>query len=314
MEKNEVAVLLATYNGEKYIQQQLDSIINQTYKNIKIYIHDDGSSDNTLKIINFYKKKYPAIINLLHYEKTGSAKNNFLSLLKKTNERYVMFSDQDDYWKKDKIEKTIEQMLIIEKECNSIPVCIYTDMSVVDEKLNLMYDSFLDFMKKDPKKRGINDLLRDNVVAGCTCMINRKCIDLCNNYYDINNIKMHDWWVALIARYTGRLFFLNLKTSLYRQHSSNVVGVHNNKLIWLKKIIKNILTGKQIQSSKKGIRDIINISIELNKFDALNKEDESIIRMLANINKYSKLKRMSFFYQNNIIKKDLKNIWKIVLV
>ena len=314
MKKKNVAILLATYNGEKYLKQQIDSIINQTYKNIIIYIHDDGSTDNTLLILNEYADKYPEIIKLLNYDKTGSAKNNFLSLLSRVDEEYIMFSDQDDYWLKDKIKLSIDTMLLAEEKDKNLPICVYTDMHVVDENLEVLYDSFLKSTKKNGLKNDICDLLSDNSVAGCTCLINKKCCELANNYLDINNIKMHDWWVALIAKYCGKLIFLNEKTSLYRQHSNNVVGIHNNKIKWMKRILKNIISGKQFKSSYDGIKDILNISKELDRFNAINENDKTAIRKLSNINEYSKYSRMIFFFKNNLIKKDLKNIWKIFLV
>lgn len=312
MEK--IAILLATYNGEKYINEQLKSLINQTEQNFICYIHDDGSIDRTLSIINEYKRQYPQKFIIWEYESCKGSKNNFLSMLLKVKENYVMFCDQDDVWLPDKIEKTFNKMKEEEKEKQNLPICIFTDMKVVDENLNTISMSFLKEMKKNPQNIALQQLLVDNVVAGCTCMINKNCIKLCKNYEDVENIAMHDWWCALVAETCGKLVFLNEKTNLYRQHSNNVVGTHKNKYKWFNRIIKNIYNHNQIESSKKGINNIILICKELSNLEETKEKYKMFLKQISSIEELPKFKRMQIFLRNKLIKCDLKNFWKIILI
>lgn len=310
----EIAILLATYNGEKYIGEQLKSLVNQTEQNFICYIHDDGSNDKTLKIIDEFKKDYPEKFVIWNYDSCKSAKNNFLSMLSKIKEKYVMFCDQDDIWLPNKIQKTFNKMREEEKKFKDFPICVFTDMKVVDEKLNVISNSFFKKMKKNPENILLQQLLADNVVAGCTSMINKSCIELCNKYVDAKNIKMHDWWCALVAESCGKLVFLNETTSLYRQHSDNVVGIHKSKLNWFFKIIKNVCNHNQIESSRQGIKSIIRICKELSNLDRTHEKYKTFLNQISSIDELPKFKRMEIFARNKLIKRDLKNFWKIILV
>ncbi|MGB9620934.1 MAG: glycosyltransferase [Brevinematia bacterium] len=143
-----VEILVATFNGEKYIKELLESLLWQTYKNIKITIHDDGSKDKTLGILMEYNQKYPDIINLINDNiVTGSALRNFELLLAKSSEDYVIFADQDDVWLLNKVEITLSKMLELEKKCGkNIPLLVYTNTKVVDEKINVLSEDFWDYI------------------------------------------------------------------------------------------------------------------------------------------------------------------------
>ena len=133
MEK--IDILLATYNGEKFVKEQIESILNQTYENFNLIISDDASTDNTLNILEEYEKK-DTRIKVFKKEKNKGLIDNFEFLLKNVTSDYFMFSDQDDIWKKDKIEKSINKL----KE-ESLGL-VYTDLEIVDEKLNVIYPSY----------------------------------------------------------------------------------------------------------------------------------------------------------------------------
>ena len=133
MEK--VDVLLATYNGEKYLKEQIDSILEQTYSDFRLFISDDGSADDTRKILEEYKNKDSRIQVFFQESNLGVVKN-FEFLLKKVESAYYMFSDQDDIWKAEKIEKSLNK--IENDNCD----LVYSDLEVVDEKLNVTYESY----------------------------------------------------------------------------------------------------------------------------------------------------------------------------
>ena len=111
-----LAILLATYNGEKFLPEQMDSLFSQTYADFVIYAHDDGSTDQTVGILRQYEKKYPEKLVILEYEPQGGAKNNFYSLMQRIDADYYMFCDQDDVWHPEKIEKTLKKILELEDD------------------------------------------------------------------------------------------------------------------------------------------------------------------------------------------------------
>lgn len=217
---------MSTYNGDKYLTQQINSIIEQSYSNWVLYIRDDGSSDQTVKIIKDYCQKYANIkfFNEQHIKNYGVV-HSFMELLENVNADFYMFADQDDYWKKDKVLHTVNRML--ETPYDDIPVCVHTDLTVVDKTLKNEVES-------EPKRvwTSFQKVLFSNCVTGCTAMVNNKLknkIDF--NHIEYQNIVMHDWWVALIASQFGKLEYLNESTMLYRQHGNNVDGSQKKNTI-----------------------------------------------------------------------------------
>lgn len=222
-----IAIMMATYNGESYIAEQLDSIINQTNNNWTLFIHDDNSTDNTFDILVEYQKRYGDKIVIIT-DKTvigGSSEKNFAAIHKWVSENYkfdyYMFSDQDDYWYEFKIEETLNKMQEIEGEKIS-PILIHTDLEIVNKHLDNLGDSFFEYRALNPEIHDLNHLLIQNNVTGCTMMWN----DTLNQLLDLtsDSVVMHDWWIALVAAAFGQIACLNKATIKYRQHGKNVVG------------------------------------------------------------------------------------------
>lgn len=219
-----ITILLGTYNGEKYIKAQLDSILNQTFKSFKIIIQDDCSTDGTLSILKEYERNYPNIIQVkVNKKNTGSPKHNFLDMLINYKDDYIMLCDQDDVWNIDKIEITINEMKKLEKKYGTKkPILVHTDLTVVDEKLNIVHESFKKQMKANYKKTKLNNIIIQNTLTGCTAMINRALSQLITK--EPNYCVMHDWWLVIIASAFGVVSGLHCQTILYRQHGDNEVG------------------------------------------------------------------------------------------
>jgi len=127
-----VTILLAVYNGEKYLKAQIESILSQSFKDFKIIIRDDGSTDKSVDIINYYCNEYPDKISCMGGDPTGSAKLNFAELLDSCEADYIMFCDQDDVWLPTKIEKTLAAMQLAEDD-GKTPVLVHTDSFHNDE-------------------------------------------------------------------------------------------------------------------------------------------------------------------------------------
>ena len=224
-----VSILLATYNGEKYLREQIDSLLNQTYQDFIIYISDDNSSDSTLEIIKYYKDKFPNKFQILNHELSfGSAKGNFLFLLKNVDSDVFLFCDQDDVWTQDHVEILITEYKELSSEDKKLPILIHSDLTVVDSDLNIIASSFMHFAKipNNPQNRFY---YLSNNVTGCVSLVNNALKQIVfSNQESLNqnleNITMHDHFFALIAVLFGKKIYINKTTNLYRQHGKNEVG------------------------------------------------------------------------------------------
>lgn len=216
-----VTILLATYNGERYLEEQIESILQQTCTDWKLIIQDDCSSDGTAVIALKYVKRNPDKIRFVKREfPSGYAKNNFFSMLKLAKSDYVMTCDQDDVWLPTKVQVSMSEMHRLEAEqgCNR-PLLVHTDLKVVDYNLSIIAESMFKRQNLDNRRDKLNNLLVQNIVTGCTTMVNRALLDMV--YETPKEAVMHDRWFALIACAFGKIGFVDQSTVLYRQHGSN---------------------------------------------------------------------------------------------
>lgn len=245
-----IYILLATYNGEKYLKEQLDSLFNQTYQNWTLWIHDDNSEDNTVNIIKKYMNIHPNRIVFLDDEiSTGGAKENFTYLLNHidNNFNYVMFCDQDDVWLDNRIELFCKKMISSEYNFHDKPIVIFSDLIVVNENLNIISDSMAKSQKLNPViSQTPHSLKCQNVITGCAMMMNKKALR-CSLPIPKSAL-MHDWWIGLVVSKLGKNIFLNQTTILYRQHSNNQVGFKKLDISYILRVV----------FSKKIYRDYIN--------------------------------------------------------
>lgn len=224
-QSSKIDILLATYNGEKFLEQQLDSLLKQDYDNWHLFIRDDGSAAATLNIIRQYKERYPNKVTVISDTRgnLGPA-GSFSVLMQESVADYIAFCDQDDVWMPNKLSIQLRAMKEAEEQCAAgCPVLVHSDLVVVDEKLRVMSESFWKHQNLDPQGSArINNLLVQNFVTGCTCLINRPLVDLVG--YVPDRAIMHDWWIALVAVLTGKIVSLSEPTVKYRQHGSNDTG------------------------------------------------------------------------------------------
>lgn len=239
-----VEILMATYNGARFLKEQIESILGQTDPDWHLIIRDDGSQDGTVDLIRAYEKKRPGQITLLCGEKpSGSAQNNFFELMKLATQDLVMFCDQDDVWLPDKIAVTRARMEQAESEWGrETPLLVHTDLQVVDDRLEVISPSFFRMQKLNPRRCAFHQLLVQNTVTGCTAMINRALLRLVRD--NSPDIMMHDWWLGLIASCFGKVIPITQPTILYRQHSGNAVGA--GEQFDFQAVIKKVRGGAQI--------------------------------------------------------------------
>lgn len=220
-----ISIVMSTYNGERYLREQVESILLSTVKDIELLICDDGSKDGTMEMLKTYEEAYPQLIHIHKNEKNVGYTLNFLRGALRAKGDYIMFCDQDDVWKAEKVEKTLDKMKQLEKSSGKdAPLAIFTDALVVDEQLNPIHKSFFASSKLNPRKTDLAHILMENKLIGCTVMFNRALCNVLKEASLPSQARYHDWWVALIASTMGKIDFFPDTTLLYRQHGRNVVG------------------------------------------------------------------------------------------
>ena len=302
-----IAVLLATYNGENYLRQQLDSLLNQTFADFRIVVHDDGSTDGTIDILNEYRDNNPEKIELLHGQSCGSAKANFLWMLKKEEADVYFFCDQDDVWHEAKIEKSLKALGDL-----SEPACVFSDMWVVDENLNEISDSFIRYIGREPGNTAYTQILIDNPAAGCTMCFNRALRDLTVELLpklDLENIPMHDALVLALASITGEVKAIDEPLVYYRQTGNNIMGaVTESDSDKRNRNVSDFKEGSLFAKKKAFVNEARLFAAELAKADFISKDKKNILIRFADIGHKSKFKRMIFYKKNNFTRAH-HNFW-----
>lgn len=221
-----IDILLSTYNGARYLHEQIDSIINQSFTDWHLLIRDDGSTDNTVVIVDDYCQKYPRKIKKIT-DTFGNVDviRSFEILLENSTADYIMFCDQDDFWLPNKIELSFNKIKQMENQYGlDIPLLVHTNLKVVDENRNLICDSFWKYSALKPEilDKNIYYLSICNCVTGCTVLINKKAKEISLPF--IAPIEMHDVWIALHVKKYGEIDYLYIPTIEYRQHAANILG------------------------------------------------------------------------------------------
>lgn len=250
-----VAILLAVYNGEKYIREQLDSLYSQTYKDWSLYIHDDGSIDATMSIIREYIDRYDNI-EILPFSGGCGAKDSFLKMLQEIDADYYFFCDQDDVWTPQKVEISLSEIKKIELEFGADkPIIIHSDLEVVDKELRTISKSFWNMMMIRPDKlKTFNQLGANCLVTGCTMLFNssaKKC-----TLFPANNALMHDVWITLcVAKHEGVIYGINIPLIKYRQHDKNTLGAKDMRQD--SKLINKLCNWKRIISQNRATYNML---------------------------------------------------------
>lgn len=234
-----ILVILCSYNGEKYLEEQVESVLMQTEPDVKLLISDDCSTDRTALIARDYERKYPEQVRVAEREQpSGSAAAHFMDVLLNGAEdffpdvEYVMFADQDDIWHPDKVKKTLRAMKDAERRFGaSCPILAHCDMRIVTETGRELSPSFVQYQKMSPKRRALRQLLLQNNVTGGALMMNRALRALCEAGGMPKHMVMHDHWIALIASAFGKIVFIPEALYDYRQHGSNALGAKKGSCV-----------------------------------------------------------------------------------
>ena len=221
-----VAILLATYNSSKFIVEQLDSLYKQTFLDWNIFVHDDGSTDNTIEILNQYKTKY-GNIQIIAPEIThlGPMKN-FMFLLDNTEADYYFFCDHDDIWLPNKIETSLNLIKEEELKNTNNPILFHSDCTLVEGNLNLISSSMWKYAKIYPEiMHDKKYVMTSCFITGCTLCINKHVKKIIPPIPE--NAIMHDWWIGINAVFNGaKIISFHKSTILYRLHGKNDSGIN----------------------------------------------------------------------------------------
>ena len=289
-----VDILMATYNGEKYIKEQIDSIIDQTYQNWKLIIRDDCSNDQTRTIIDEYLKLDNRIRLIEDNKKNLGFVKNFEQLLKHSKADYIMFADQDDFWDKTKIEKLYN---VIIKENKEIPLLVHCNSSVCNSRLKIIKKKFIKSLENKT-----NTFLFSFIVQGASIIINNKMKEVCIPFLD--EVYLHDRYLHLLAELFGKRYFLDESLMYYRQHGNNQIGSKSN-------IIKKILNKRYFEIRDRNLL----YRLYLKYGDEIEKEKKELLEtyFLITNTKKNRFIRFYLLHKNNIymnIKKQIFLIFK----
>ena len=283
MGKNkEVAVVLSTYNGEKYVHELLKSIIHQKGIDVQIFIRDDGSTDSTVHIVKEICKSYNNV-HLVCGENKGYAMS-FLTMLKSIKGyEYYAFADQDDIWLANKLSVAVRHLEEM-GEPNKDALCYWCNLTLVDEKLNII-KNMKAAMNSDFEK---GRYLIDKYGYGCTMVFSAALKKKATNMLPSISVS-HDNWVGLCGVFLGRIYYDIEPFILYRQHRDNVVGGNNGLIGTWKRRFKSI---RQIHNLSRA-----DIAAELLKLHSaeLSEEDIRLLKIVAEY-RTSVSNKLKFFF------------------
>jgi rhamnosyltransferase len=291
MSKNSVTVLMSTYNGDKYLDEQIESILNQSNVNVELFIRDDGSNDRTVNILQKWSKKEE--VEFYVGENIGP-KNSFIELMRKVpiKSEYYAFSDQDDVWNLQKLEKATFKM----DDINGTSIFL-SNYEIVDSNLKTISVE----RGEEHAPKSLEESLMFNSVLGCSMVFNKELMMLLKSNIPKSTL-MHDYWVMLVVMSMNTNVLTSSESLFkYRQHSNNVIG-SKGLSVRAKRLIKSAL-------SNKNERYYQAISVYECFYSNMNKKNKKDIKLVKDykVNFISRFKLLfsSNFRSNSKIKNCL---------
>ncbi len=283
-----VIICMSTYNGEKYVKEQIESLLNQTYKNLEIYVRDDGSKDNTINILEEYEKN-----NKIHFIKGNNVGvvKSFYECLKEAydNAEYFAYCDQDDKWHKDKIERAISKL---KKENQEQPTLYFSEFNYCDENLNFVNKSNL-----NKKSASFENSIVECISFGIVEVFNKKlAMKILES--GTENICFHDWWAYMISAGLGKVIYDDTATVEYRRTGSNVSPSGKAGINLQIYRIKKFVFGKYFK----------NIRLQINKFqnlynNELKEENKKIVNLFSL--KYNFIKSIKKVFYHKMFRQNI---------
>lgn len=295
-EKKLVAICMSTYNGEKYLEEQLQSLFNQTYSNIKIYVRDDKSSDKTKEILEKYKEK----IEIIESKENVGVVQSFMNILNYVQDaEYYAFCDQDDVWLPNKIERAVKKL---EKTDNQIPTMYFSNYEYCNENMNYISRSAIN--KNGPY---FQNALVENISPGMSIVINHSLRDILVKN-KMQKAMYHDWIIYLISSAIGNIIYDREITVKYRRHGNNVSTANKNFIQFQVWRIKQIFKKSYFKQVKEQLIEFENIYKE-----KLKPEDKKLLSLFTKRN-YSFVNAIKkAFYPHMFRQKILDDIFMRII-
>lgn len=306
MSSCKVQILLSTYNGAEYIDEQIESILSQEVVDFQLLIRDDGSSDQTISKLRQYVTEYPGQVNLSEGVNLG-AKDSYFELIQmcSVDFDFYAFCDQDDVWNGKKL---MHAITVLKDRPQDIPVMYCSSTAMVDSDLK-----FIQNWPETPRRPlSLYNALVENIAVGCTIVMNRKAMDFVKASLPINkaNVIMHDWWLYLCISAFGEVIFDSDTFILYRQHNNNVIGGPSSNYInkWTRRL-KRFIRGKNSFILSKQAAEFL--SVFHNKLDIVRRKhikEFLVSKRKSLIKRYIYTVRTPFYRQDftdNIVLKIL---------
>lgn len=294
-----ISIALTTYNGSKYIKEQLDSIAIQTLMPSEIIIFDDASIDDTVEIIKNHQLKNLIKLNINEIN-IGLVANFKRAVFACDPQNYIAFCDQDDIWEKDKLMNNYLEL--VKHDDNMRPILVYSDARLIDSSNKILYLSFMSLMGFDRFRHNQKTVLFGSLILGCTMMIN----PIMRNYFldsPISDNYNHDAWMSLVGFYFGKCILIDQQLVLYRKHNYNVTISNLKREHRVGKIFFNLFkffTNPSYLSNEihiaKDFFEKYNLSFNSNQKDILNK--------------FIKLEGRPFIYKKISFESFYFNYWK----
>lgn len=302
------AILMSTYNGERYIREQIDSILAQRNVDIKLFIRDDGSSDSTVEIINEYAAENDNVvfINKDDIKNVGVMKS-FMTLLQYAYQQpaidYFAFADQDDFWLPDKIIAAVT--MLEQQENNEHGKLYYSNKTFVDSKLNFISQENIVFYND------FYEIFWRNFASGCTMVFDRVLSDYALKSFPEYKLFIHDNWTYRVAKMISAVIVFDTESyMLYRQHGKNVVGA-DNFLFYQKDIFSMFEIFKSMLFQKREHKGLMMFEELYQTYNAYaNDENRKISNLILNY-KFNPVNKFRLIFNNDMNKRDWKTrvIW-----
>lgn len=293
--KKTVCVLLSTYNGEKFLREQLESVFAQEDVNVQLFVRDDGSKDSTIEILKEYEQK--GMLSLTAGQNIGFAKS-FSWLIKNAPEAdYYACCDQDDVWLPRKLINGVEYL---DSKDNSIPQLYFTTLIVVDEKLKEITRKTVTNYHNEVKNRLAENLVM-NMISGCTTIFNNK---LREAYSKIPSdlVHVHDYTLNALASALGEVYLSRDSQILYRQHANNAYGFNRGKLRNIIMSMKNFF-----RHELKSIRYREALNLKFYFYDSLKEEDKKFVQLISRYKFFKKdKKQLKKYIKKNVVCKSTR--------
>lgn len=306
-----VDILLATYNGSLYLEEQLDSLLQQDFKDIHIFIRDDGSKDNTPSIIQAWKNRFPEKITIIEdAQKNLGPTGNFNALMLASTAPYIAFSDQDDKWLPNKIGTQLQAIRQLEGGNPETPAFVFCDLAYCNKKLDILHPSLNKKDKLNPSLTQTNRLLMQNVPYGCATMINKSLLKTATPMPE--KALLHDHWLALSASLLGKIGFIPQSLILHRVHDNNASRAASEH----KKNVQNDISGKV---SNKNFHQYLfkqtdQANALLEKYRAfLDKNQQKMLSDFIALKSTSGIRRKMLLLKNQFFKNTFAQTLKLLL-